>query len=109
MGQEKNQTVLRRIRKGDAITARYLNGITTAVNRNTKAISGPRNLSRASASGGSDGAGVTDLSFTETSRTETTVQVTDSNGDTHDVNQIDQVELVNSAGDVMTLIFNNPE
>lgn len=107
MGQQKNQVQIRKIRRGQPITARYLNDMGAAINRNTIAISGPRNRNRESLAGAGGGTGLTDLLFTETSRSETTVTVTDSNGDTHNVNQIDTVELTNSAGDVLTLVFDN--
>ena len=105
---EKNPNKVQSTRKGDRITARYLNSMASAINRNTAAISGPRNVTRASAQTGG-GAAFSDYTFNEVSRAESTVTVTDSNGDTHSVNQIDQIELSNSAGEVLTLVFDNPE
>lgn len=106
----KNQNTLVQIRRGEIITAQYLNRLVTAVNRNTVAISGPRAIRRDNIDNSSndEGGSFSDLTFTESSRSETTVTITDSNGDDVEVNQIDQVELINSNGEVLTLIFNNP-
>lgn len=105
MRQAKNITVLRRVQRGDVVTAELLNAIGGAVNQLSQAVSAPRQVTDAALN--QSGSGVTDLNFTETSRTETTVEVTDSNGDTHDIEQIDQVVLANSSGDIMTLNFTN--
>lgn len=94
---------LRFLKVGDVITADLLNAITTAVQANQGAIKSPTQKDIAT---GSSGGG--NLDFTETSRTQTTVTVTDSGGATHDIEQIDQVVLENSSGDVMTLNFTNP-
>ena len=92
--------------KGDIVTAKKLSGYAKAINRNTKAIAAPRQKDISTGETGSGG-GLTDLTFTEDSRTETTVTITDSSGNTHDINQIDQVVLSNSSGDVLTLNFTN--
>lgn len=105
----KNTDVLPDIKVGDILTAKMLTSITRAINKNTVAFNVPREKTDASTSGdGAGGGGLTNLTFTEDSRTITTETMTDSNGDTHDIDQIDQVVLSNSDGDVLTLNFTNP-
>lgn len=105
MGTRRNSQVLQNIRIGDRITAEYLNAITAALNANTRALHGPRAVT----STGTGGAGTAlNLDFTESSRTQTTVELTDSNGDTVDVDQIDTVTFTNLTGEIMVLTFNNP-
>jgi len=107
-----NNEWLARVRVGDFITAELLNNIQKAVNANTRAIRGPKsktNLDEIYKSTGTSGSGggLSDLSFTEISRAETTVVITDSNLDTHNIDQIDQVVLQNASGDTLTLNFTN--
>ena len=100
-----NIKILTRTRRGDALSANLINEIKQSINNNTRAIAAPKQID--SSVELDDSAGLTDLDFTETSRSETTVQVTDSNGDTHDIEQGDQYVLQNSSGDVLTLNFTN--
>lgn len=100
--------VIRSIKVGDVITADHLNSIARAINNNTRAIATPRQKFAEDETLKGESGGLTDLTFTEISRTQTTVQITDSNGDTHDIEQIDQVVLENASGDVLTLNFTNP-
>ena len=109
MTQSKNVKTVSEIKAGEVITARHLNSMSTAINGNTQALAGPKQQSalEQSESGGAS-AGVIDFDFIETSRTSSTVTVTDSNGDTHQIEQIDQVIFRNGAGDQLTLTFTNP-
>ena len=105
----RNVRTIRKIRRGQKITAQYLNAIGTAVNSNTEALGGPKQKRDPEVSdGGGGGSSPLNLNFTETGRTNTTVEITDSNGDTHDIEQIDQVTLQNPTGDILTLTFTNP-
>lgn len=94
------------IKAGELIKARYLSSMAGAINRNSKALSGPRQQNALEES--NQGAPLVDLNFSETSRASTAKTVTDSNGDTFSITQIDQVTLTNASGDTMTLTFNNP-
>jgi len=105
-----NSEVLKGIAPGQVITAEWLNKVMRAVNRNTGAYRQPRTNKTAENAlvGAVSSGGLTDLTFTETQRTETTSTITDTNGDTHDVSVIDQVVMSNANGDVLTLNFTNP-
>ena len=105
---KSNNNVLRGIKVGDRITAAWLNKVVKALNDTAAAVAVPNQKEIAIGdTGGDPDAGLTDLTFTETGRSETTVQVTDSNGDTHDIDQIDQVTLTNGSGDTLILNFTN--
>jgi len=94
------------IRQGQVISAQYLTGVSTAINSNTRALAGPK---QQNALDESSQGGLSDLNFTETARDSTEIEATDSNGDTLTITQIDIVTLVNSAGETLTLTFNNPQ
>lgn len=106
----ENKTPLRGIQKGQAITADFLNTQIRAINANTKAVRAPRMLTRTQAGAGQDfqDPGTIDLEFTETSRTTSVRTLTDSNGETVNIDVIDSVTFENSGGFIMTLNFNNP-
>ena len=100
----KNNEVLQGIRVGDRITADFLNRITTAINRNTTAVAAPTQKTVA----GGQGEGVADNNTSWTAGasdiTDETVQLTDSNGDTTDVERITVIVFTNDAtGETMTL------
>lgn len=96
-------------KKGQVITARKLTDIATAINTNTRAIRNPREVAqRAEELTGTAGSGgtLTDESFsaTATDITSQTVTITDSNGDTHDIERITQIVFSESiTGREMTL------
>lgn len=104
----KNVERVKPIERGKVITARYLNHVGEAVNRNTQSLSGPKQQQALQESESNAAAGVINLDFSEVSRASTAVQITDSNGDTHSIEQIDSVTFQNTTGDVLTLTFNNP-
>lgn len=91
---------IRKIKKGQAITANYLNDIANAVNQNSKGVSGPKQRKQSDEVGEDTDL---DLTFDSTSITNETVTITDSNGDTHDIERITQITFENSTGDVLTL------
>ena len=97
-------------RKGDAIAAKRLDRMGRAINANTDYLAGPKELNALddTEEATEPPPGLTDLVFTESGRTTTEVEVTDSNGDTHDITQIDQVTLTNATGDILILNFTNP-
>jgi len=107
MPESRNSQLIGRITRGDVISAQYLNNIGRAVNENSRALAGPKQqqaLEQSDAGGDT----ITDFNFTEVSRSQTSKQVTDSNGDTHTIEQIDSVTLVNSQGQTFVFNFNNP-
>ena len=104
----RNAELIPAIETGEPITGRWLSGVATAINRNTRAVSAPRQtLDNDDYNQSDDGAGLTDLDFTETARTVTTTTITTSDGATFDIDVIDSITLQNSSGDVMTLTFTN--
>ena len=107
MTQSKNVERVEPIDRGEVITAHYLNNMGMAINRNSQSLSGPKQQSALEESE-TGSAAILDLNFTETTRASSTVQITDSNGDTHSIEQIDSVTFTNANGDVLTLSFNNP-
>ena len=108
---QKNIELIPGIGSGQVITARHLNKLSSGINKNSEAVGRPKQKESPvgeSESETESGSGLTDLTFNETSRTETTVTTTDSNGDTLDIAQTDSIVLENSSGDVLTLNFTNP-
>ena len=109
MTASNTRRLIQRIRSGEPITARYLSSLADAINQNTKAISAPKQRFPQDALDPSENpasvppTGLVDLTFTSTSITNETVTITDSNGDTHDIERITQVTFDNSAGDTLTL------
>ena len=100
MGRANND-ILRGIRVGDEITAEFLNRITAAINRNTVAVKGP-----VQKQDGGAGDGVTNSYWSAAAGdiTDETVVLTDSNGDTANVERITQIVFTNDAtGETMTL------
>lgn len=100
----RNNDVLKGIRVGDTITADFLNRLTMAINRNTVAVAAPSQKVEA----GGSGEGATDnnssWSAGAANITDETVEVTDSNSDTHDIERITQIVFTNDAtGETMTL------
>ena len=83
-----NKDILPQIKVGQVITADLLNRITRAVNANVAAPSTPKNAFN---------------TYDEVGRTSTTVTAG------VEFEQIDSVTFVNNAGDVIHLVFNNPE
>lgn len=98
----RNNEVLKGIRPGDTITADWLSRVAAAINRNTQAVAAPSQKIEA----GGLGEGVTDSSWSAGASdiTDETVEVTDSNGDTHDIERITVIVFTNDAtGETMTL------
>lgn len=97
----KNTNVLQGIKVGDTITADFLNRITQAINHNTKAVSAPTQKTETGNENGTTdsywSAGASDI-------TDETVEITDSNGDTHDIERITEIVFTNDeTGETMTL------
>jgi len=107
MKKTHNTVTIQDTQPGQIIAAKKLTNMARAINANTRYLTGPRQQGALDESEGSS-AGVLNLEFTETSRAATSKTITDTNGDTHVIEQIDQVTLVNVNGEVMTLNFNNP-
>jgi len=110
MTQSRNYKHIASIRRGEVITARYLGSVAAAINANSKALSGPRQqyALEESETGASGGVQLVNLDFSETSRTSTTASIVDDNGDTIQIEQIDEVTLENSDGNTLILRFTNP-
>jgi len=107
MKKEHNSRKIAGIRKGEIITGDHMTNISHAINANTRFLSGPRQQNALKETEEANTASQ-DLNFTETSRSSTTVQITDSNGDTHSITQIDRIEMANNSGQTLILNFNNP-
>ena len=100
----RNNDVLRGIRVGDTITADFLNRVTRAVNRNTQAVAAPSQKEVIESA--LDSGNVTDSVWSAGAAniTDETVQVTDSNGDTHNIERITSITFTNDeTGETMTL------
>lgn len=106
-----NNEWLKGIKVGDVITAEMLNRMTKAINANTRAVSGPRqktNLDAAAAPGVNTGGGgsIGNEAFAAgpSDITSTTVTLTDDNGDTVDIERVDEIVFTEStSGRTMTL------
>ena len=100
----RNNNVLQGIRVGQTITADFLNRMRDAINTNTAAVNAPTQKdvfeSPLDPGGATDSvwnAGAADI-------TDATVTLTDSNGDTTDIEQITTIVFTNSqTGARMTL------
>lgn len=107
MPDTKQSRFLRRWKKNDSLTAKRLDGMVRQINETSRILSGPRQ--RDDDDGvANDETEELNLTFSEVSRTETTKNITDSNGDTFQVTVIDTVTMQNEDGKVMTLTFDNP-
>ena len=109
----RNQNLLDRIRVGQVITAELLNDISGAINDNTVALAGPRTVEDGSEGINSDADGgetqLGDEVFDSTSGTETTVTITDSNSDTHDIERVDTIVFTEqTSGRTITLNITYP-
>jgi hypothetical protein len=107
-----NHVVLKDISPGDGITAQYLTKTTRAVNEMSRAIRAPREvlqpLEELTGNQSSEGETVGDETFACTV-TESTQTVTDSNGDTIDIERVDTVTCTEStSGRTMTLNITYP-
>jgi hypothetical protein len=107
MKKVHNSRKIAGIKRGQVITGHHMTEMSLAINANTRFLTGPKQQ-KALEDTENANAGSGDLFFTETSRTSTSVTITDSNGDTSSVEQIDRVDFRNSSGETLTLIFNNP-
>lgn len=111
-----NKEILKSIKVGDVITADLLNRITSAINRNTKAVHTPREVQPKTRSNSDyadpsipGGGPIGDEVFNSTSVTETTVIATDSGGDTTNIERVDQVVLEETTtGRTITLNITYP-
>lgn len=90
--------------KGDGITAKRLNTMSRNINALSEGLTGPKQQGAKEESDENE----SDLVFTEIDRTETTTEITDSNGDTFDNVVIDQVVFQTEDGRKLTLNFDNP-
>lgn len=102
----QNHRILEGIKAGDVITATWLNQVKTALNANTRAINGPKRKISATEQNNEGVSAIADESFSagSTDITSTTVTITDSNGDTHDIERIDEIVFTeDTSGRTMTL------
>lgn len=90
--------ILKDIRPGDIITAKKLNDIQRAINENTKAIAGPREVLQPAEELENTSLNLVNEVYTVGAAdiTSTTVTITDSNGDTHDIERIDSFTATES-------------
>ncbi len=101
-----NNKILGRIKVGDVITSELLNSITLAINDNTKAVASPV---QADPYEDSNTESVGNEIFDSTSGTETTITITDDNGDQHDVERVDSVVFTEqTSGRTLTLNLTYP-
>ena len=97
----KNNRVLAGIKVGDPITADFLNRISEAINLNSQAVSGPTQKTLAETAVDPGG---TVWNAAATDITDETVTLTDSNGDTSDIERITTIVFTNAVGgETMTL------
>lgn len=109
MISQRNIKILKGIKKGDVITAEYVTAIAEAINANTRAIATPRQLDDGDEIGVSGQTSVGDEVFDSVSGTETTVTITDSNGDTHDIERVDTIKFQEQgSGRFLTLNITYP-
>ncbi len=102
-----NKAVLPKLKVGDVITARLLNEISTAVNANTAAVRAPAQIIEEDP--GTEEAVIGDEVFQSTSGTETTVTITDSNGDTSEIERVDTIVFTETtSGRTMSLSITYP-
>lgn len=96
----RNTDILRRIQVGDVITAKLLNEITDAINRNTAAVAAPRDRDESRSAN--------QTTYTETERTTSSVQIFDQNEENYaTIERIESITLQSDAGDILTLNFEN--
>ena len=94
------------IRRGEPITADWLNDVAAATERNARLI----DEITTEAPEGEDGpSGSTDVTYTETARTTSTVRIEDAADPTVfvDIQRIETVDFQSAAGDTLRLVFNN--
>ena len=102
---KKNSEVLKGVKVGDVITADWLNKVAAAINKNSSAIKAPtqKDIDLGS-SGGGDSIGDETFSASSGNITTSTVTITDSSGNTHDIDRITQIVFTEDAtGRSMTL------
>lgn len=98
----KKHDLVKGIKVGDVITAELLNSIAAAVNANTSAIARPGQVDIPAGETGGGGDQVWTAAAGDI--TDETVQITDSNSDTHDIERITSIVFTNAAtGETMTL------
>lgn len=109
----ENKALIRSLQKGDIITAQHLNGIASAININTRAISAPKEVLQATerltgdiADPSDESSAENDEVFSATATDITTENnvVTDNAGNTHTNTRITQIVLTETTtGRTMTL------
>lgn len=100
----RNNNVLQGIRPGQTITADWLSRVAQAVNRNSFAVSAP--AQKTIVESPLDSGNVTNSSWSAGAAniTDETVEITDSNSDTHDIERITKIVFTNDdTGETMTL------
>ena len=111
----RDLTPVEKVKKGEIITAKYLNKVGTAVNTLTRAVSPPKQknqpvaapVQNQSAEEAAEEA-VPPSDYVESSRTTSTVLVYDDAEQNYaEVSRIDSVSFANSNGDTLVLRFNN--
>lgn len=104
----RSTDILQGIKPGDVITASWLNEVKDAINRNTKAVAGPREVlqSAEELTTTSGGSSIGDETFTAgpADITSTVVTITDDGGNDHDIERIDTIVFTETtSGRQMTL------
>ena len=95
---------------GDVISHQRLNDIVGTLNSHARSVNKPIEIipdGEDQADTPVDDSESVQTIYTETARSETTITVTDSAGNTHSINQIDSVTFEDQSGNVMVLQFNN--
>lgn len=90
----KNTRIIGRIKPGQSIKADHLNSMADSINALAEGIAAPGRNKR--------------IELREFNRTSTTITVTDSGGDTIDIEQIDTITFRDSQGVSWVFFFNNP-
>ncbi len=106
-----NHDVLRGVKPGDVVTAEWLSRVATAINANTKAVQSPREVLQPAEETNetTDTESIGNEVFDSTSGTETTITITDDNGDDHDIERVDSVVFTEqTSGRTMTLNLTYP-
>ena len=96
---------LKRIKPGDPITAKFLNSLAETLRAVEGAVQKPTQKDIATGDSGGTTASNQEYTAGASDITSETVTITDSNGDTHDIDRITQIVFTNDA-DSSTLTLN---
>jgi hypothetical protein len=103
-----------KIKKGNEITAKYLNTLGDSINDLQAAFQGPKQLNEPPPAAvqnqteTDDDEPASPNTYVETNRTTTTVQIFDQNDENYaEIERIETISFANSEGETLTLRFNN--